>query len=208
MPFWWTGASYFRELDMEEEEDENDYRRWGPGMVRGMIRGVGPPKHPALVKNFSVIDIERELLIQKQLDCSTFGAIYTAVEAVDRGENAVRVVAQNAQEYPEQFQMRRPDAVAKTSERYELVDGVLARRVYDVWDHEIQLRVVAPTGAIGKYEHAGRGARPLDALGDGGPQRDGLPRPARRPGRVLQRRALRVPAPVSYTHLRAHETDS
>ena len=75
MPFWWTGASYFRELDMEEEEGENDYRRWGPDMVRGMIRGVGTPKHPALVKDFSVIDIERELLIQKQLDCPTFGAI-------------------------------------------------------------------------------------------------------------------------------------
>ena len=41
------------------------------------------------------------------------------------------------------------------------MDGVLMRRVYDPFDHEVQLRLVAPTGYIGKFERPGAGPADL-----------------------------------------------
>ncbi len=37
-----------------------------------MIRGVDTPKQPTLVKDFSAVGIERELLVQKQIVCPAF----------------------------------------------------------------------------------------------------------------------------------------
>ena len=52
-------------------------------------------------------------------------------------------------------------AIVKTSEKYEIHDPLLYRRIYDEVDHEVQLRLVAPEGTINRSELPGVGEEPL-----------------------------------------------
>ena len=54
-----------------------------------------------------------------------------------------RVVLAYEREHPGGLGKRRADSVAKSAERYELINGLLMRRVYDFRDAEVQLRIVA-----------------------------------------------------------------
>ena len=86
-----------------------------------------------------------------------FGIIYAAVEADQRGEDIKAAVRTHDEEHPEHRGKRKLDSIAKSSTRYELMDGVLMRRVYDPWDHEVQLRLVTPEGGSNRYDMPGVG---------------------------------------------------
>ena len=62
-PYFWMGTTYFREVRGAEDEMVDDWRSWGPQISQGLIRGVGTPGAPKLVKDLSVVGIERTLLI-------------------------------------------------------------------------------------------------------------------------------------------------
>ncbi len=163
MAYWWTGTTYFKEV-VEGDEDPLDIgHEWQPEIVKGMIRGVGNPGAPMLAKDLSVIGIERGLLVDKQMACPFFGPIYAACEAADRGENPYKALKEYEREHPEHLAKRKVDSLVKTSDRFELVDGVLMRRVYDPLDREVQLRIVAPEGGMASFYPPGQ--RKKESLG-------------------------------------------
>ena len=99
------------------------------------------------------------VLIDKQMACPTFGPFYAACEAAMRGEDTYQALKAYARENPEHVAKRKVDSLAKTSDRFELVDGVLMRRVYDPWDREVQLRIVAPEGGTRSFYPPGSGKK-------------------------------------------------
>ena len=101
------------------------------------------------------------MLIQKQMECPYFGVFYAALAAEAQGHDIRGAVVTYAKQHPEEMVKRKVDAVVRASDRYELVDSVLMKRVYDVNDHEIQLRIVAPAGDIGAVDVPAEGAAPL-----------------------------------------------
>ena len=132
-------------------------------MVKGLMRGVGNPSSPQVVKETSIVGIERAKLISAQKECPKFGVIYAACAAADQDGDSVKVVVQRYfREHPDHQMDRKVDAIVNTSLRYELVDGLLMRRVYDVLDREVQLRIVAPEGSTQKFESVGKGPVPLE----------------------------------------------
>ena len=56
---------------------------------------------------------------------------------------------------------RSADAVVVDSQQYELVQGLLYRRVYDPEDDEVQQRAAAPTTSTKSMELPGQGEHPL-----------------------------------------------
>ena len=62
---------------------------------------------------------------------------------------------------PSYFAGKRIDSVIESSRHYELIDGVLFRRVYDVVEGEVQLRCAVPRVHWGQYEMPGQGLKPL-----------------------------------------------
>ena len=115
-----------------------------------------------MYKRQSIVGIERAKLIQKQIDCPWFGVIYAACDAAAQGADISHSIKTYAEQYPENIGDRKLDAIEKTSQRFELVDGMLMRRVYDPWDREVQLRLVAPEGSTQQFELLGQGPQPLE----------------------------------------------
>ena len=63
--------------------------------------------------------------------------------------------------HPEALKGKRPDSVIEGTNRFELVEGVLFRRVYNAVEGEVQLRCAVPSGPCGRFEVPGRGLVPL-----------------------------------------------
>ena len=72
-----------------------------------------------------------------------------------------KAITEYAMDHPTALYHRKIDSVVKYVDRFEIVDGVLMKRVYDPVDHEVQLRLVAPEGSINRLEYPGEGTRPL-----------------------------------------------
>jgi len=161
MDTWWVGTTYFREIADHEEDEVDEWHRWSPQMVKGLLRGVGTPGQPTLTTNLSAVGLERGQLIKAQIECPEYGAYYAAAEAAHREEDIKKAVQAYQRDHPDYFRKRKVDAVVNASTAYELVDGLLMRRVYDLWDHEVQLRIVAPTTSMGLMEVVGVGHKPL-----------------------------------------------
>ena len=59
------------------------------------------------------------------------------------------------------FLHRKIDSIVNQSVFFELVGGLLFRRLYDDVEGEVQLRCCIPTGASGQFDVAGHGFKPL-----------------------------------------------
>ena len=101
--------------------------------------------------------VERQLLINAQIDCHQFGGVYAACLAVSREQDELAAVRAYALQHPEHMKKRNPDGIVKHARRYELLDGLLMRRVYDAPSHEVQLRIVAPHGGVCQFILPGHG---------------------------------------------------
>ena len=129
--FYWTGVTYFREVREQDEDEVDEWTSWSPAVVQGLIRGVGAPGKPALENDLSVIGIERDMLVRKQMESLWFGPIYAVVEAEGRGEDARQAPRSYHIENPDGLEGRRADSIIKASQRYEILDGLLMTRVHD-----------------------------------------------------------------------------
>jgi hypothetical protein len=162
MPFWWVGTTYFCELD---DEDTEESLEWQPAMVRGLVRAGGTCGQGILEQDLAANGIDRFLLAEAQKTCLHYGPIFAAVEAEIEGSPSQKAVEAffktHASRYAAKNDKRKPAAVLQTSQKYEIHDGLLYRRVYDEVDHEIQLRLVAPEGTINRFEFPGLGEEAL-----------------------------------------------
>ena len=55
----------------------------------------------------------------------------------------------------------RNDTIVTSSMKFEIMEEVLFRRVYEVGADEVQLRCVVPNVAAGRFDVPGLGSRPL-----------------------------------------------
>ena len=79
-----------------------------------------------------------------------FGPVYAVVEAEGRGEDARQALRSYHIENPDGLEGRRVDSIINASQRYDILDGLLMKRVHDAEDNEVQLRIVAPEGHVGR----------------------------------------------------------
>ena len=105
--------------------------------------------------------VERERLISDQIVCPELGPIYHVVLARQRGAEVewqkLRRIA------PEIFRNNvSADTVKRQSEKFEIHNGLLYRRVFDAVEGEINLKPAVPTGAAAAIELPGYGQRSLD----------------------------------------------
>ena len=104
--------------------------------------------HDVLAINVSVAGIERIQLAAAQRQCPELGPVYTAVLAKQteglhpRGELVALKKRQG-----DWFLHRKVDPTENQSVYFELVGGLLFRRVYDDVEGKVQLRCCIPTGA-------------------------------------------------------------
>ena len=92
--------------------------------------------------------------------------MYCAVVAESTGTNARAALASWDKDHDHVLARthRKVDSIIKKSRQYELQDNLLYRRVFDVSDREVQLRLVAPTGSLAQQEVIGVGQKPLAFL--------------------------------------------
>ena len=162
------GTTYFREIpDADEERDE--FNEWEPQVMRDLLRSVSPLAQPGVDGQLTSLGVERVRLASLQSDCPEVGPLYCAVVAESMGANARAALASWDKDHDHVLARthRKVDSIIKKSRQYELQDNLLYRRVFDVSDREVQLRLVAPTGSLVQQEVIGIGQRPLafrDAL--------------------------------------------
>ena len=118
--------------------------------------------HPGLSQLLSASGIERAKLIQAQRACRDC-AVYQLAALCRYAERDVRQALvrfrkQAPELWPEKLKL---DTVLRKAEKFEVVEGVLYRLVYDAKDGEIQRRCCVPTGRWGMFEFPGRGQKPL-----------------------------------------------
>ncbi|MCP4242184.1 MAG: hypothetical protein GY772_16640, partial [bacterium] len=166
----WLGATWFFLRGSEEVP--------GPRLKRMRAKGIPEATHDelelmkklrtgagidrgALVSSLSVAGIERAQLAAAQRRCKDL-AVYVAVCLTrETGENARQVVVEFARRDPGLLGGRRVDSVLEVSDRYELIGGVLFRRVWNSVAAELQLRCCVPNTPCGRFEVPGRGLMPL-----------------------------------------------
>ena len=59
------------------------------------------------------------------------------------------------------FKKKNKDATVRSLEKFELVNTVLFRRIYNSVSGEVELRCAVPTGDCAKFDFPGRGVTPL-----------------------------------------------
>jgi hypothetical protein len=111
--------------------------------------------------SLSVAQVEKGRLAAAQRVCRDLAAYYAALLAQAQGRCVRAALVELSKSEPSYFTGKRIDSVIETSQRYELIDGVLFRRVYDVVEGEVQLRCAVPRVHWGQYEMPGQGLKPL-----------------------------------------------
>ena len=129
----------------------------------GLRAGAGIAREAAMAK-LPIADLERERLSLAQQVCPDLAATYKVVEARDKGETRFhQILLRLKEKIPDCFAKRKnPEGVIKDSARYEIIGGILYRRVYDVTDDEVQLRACAPRGAMRSMQMPGIGECELE----------------------------------------------
>ena len=106
--------------------------------------------------DISVLGIDRQLLIGLQRHCPFTGSLLT-VKPCELEDKPCRGHLLALQECGTMKADRKIDTAVQESRKYELVNGILDRAVYDVLDGECQLRPVARDGDWEVTEDVGRG---------------------------------------------------
>ena len=112
--------------------------------------------------NFSIAEVERERLVADQKVCPEIGPIYLMTEARQAGKDVRHEWKKFKRLAPEVFRNNvSAETVIRQSEKFEIHDHLLFKKVFDAAEGEIQLRPAAPTGSTSAMELPGYGRRPL-----------------------------------------------
>ena len=103
------------------------------------------------------MEIERARLIAAQKRDVYFAPIIVAVEAAQSGKDVQSKVRQLLAMNSDLERGRNPSTITRESVNYEIVEGLLYRRVYSVSDDEVQLRCCVPAEGLGAMEFPGYG---------------------------------------------------
>ena len=134
-----------------------------PDVMRKLVSGEGVNRE-GLVGGFGNVAVERWKLAAAQRSDADFGGVMIAhmgwnenlsVEAIRRTLTAFK--AESGSEPSD----RNIDGILEYALEFELVAGVLYRKVYDVVDQEVQLRLCVPQQPHSKFEYPGRSAKPM-----------------------------------------------
>ena len=159
----WTGSTHFVPEGMKFRSYVLEPRTHKPRPRAELLSDLdlGVKRDDLFEGTLSIANIERERLISDQMVCPELGPIYHAVLARQRGSevewNKLKRIA------PEIFRNNvAADTVKRQSEKFEIHDGLLYRRVFDATEGEIQLKPCVPTGVASAVELPGYGQRGLD----------------------------------------------
>ena len=90
-------------------------------------------------------DIDRTTIAMLQHACAYFGPIYEilTLQAKSKSRGQIGSALRRLARYrPDMFaKSRNVDGLFGAAEQYELIDGILYRKVLNEVDHEIQLRI-------------------------------------------------------------------
>ena len=111
----------------------------------------------ALVDSLTTAGIERTQIAAAQRRCHELRPAYLG-KLAEREDKDVRETLLAAQkEDPEAFAKTKIDSIVRSLDKYELVNQVLFRRVYNSVSGEVELRCAIPTGNSGLFDFPGSG---------------------------------------------------
>ena len=118
-------------------------------------------KRSALVDSLSVQGVEQTQLVAAQRQCRDLKAAYLGKLAEELGKDPRRELLEAEREDADAFRVTKVDAVVRSLDRYELINRVLVRRVYNMVENSEELRCAVPSGAAASFDFPGRGSTPL-----------------------------------------------
>ena len=118
-------------------------------------------RREGLEDNITAMGIERLKLAAAQRTCPSLARYYLVQLAWEQNRDARDSLTTLKRTNPELFE-KRIDNIIEGAEKFELVNGVLFRRVYDAVAAEVQLRCAIPDLPIGMFEAPGLGQRRLN----------------------------------------------
>ena len=115
----------------------------------------------ALVDSLSVAGIERQQLAAAQRVCPDFRAVYLGKLAEGLSQDPRKALLEMQKEHPDAFKGKKIDALVRSLDKFELINHVLFRRVYNPISNQVELRCAVPAGASSRFDFPGRGFTPL-----------------------------------------------
>ena len=165
----WRGTTWF----------SLEHARPLPGPARRRIVGKKPPlfvteewellrklrtdpefHRGALVDSLSVAGIERQQLAAAQRVCPDLRVVYLGKLAESLSQDVRQTLLELRKEAPDAFKDKKIDAVVRTLDKFEMINHVLFRRVYNPVSNQVELRCAVPTGASSRFDFPGRGFTP------------------------------------------------
>ena len=160
----WTGATRFvveGSVIPEYLKDIRVHRPRGRAAVLADL-DAGIRRDDLSDGNFSIAEVERERLVADQKVCPEIGPIYLMTEARQAGKDVRHEWNKFKRLAPEVFRNNvSAETVIRQSEKFEIHDHLLFKKVFDAAEGEIQLRPAVPTGSTSAMELPGYGRRPL-----------------------------------------------
>ena len=126
--------------------------------MKKLRTGAGVDKE-ALVASCTLAGVERIHLSAAQRVCPDFAVYYACKLAEETGNDPRATLVGLKSKEPLWFVRRKIDSILTTSSHYELVRGVLFRRVWDETEGEVQLRCCVPDRPWGQFEVPGQGLK-------------------------------------------------
>jgi len=114
-----------------------------------------------LVDSLAVAGIERANLSAAQRRCPDLKAAYLGKLASELGRDPREALLEVRTEDPGAFEKTKLDAVLRSLDKYEMINNVLFRRVYNSVSSQVELRCAVPSGAAQRFDFPGRGHTPL-----------------------------------------------
>ena len=114
-----------------------------------------------LVDSLSVAGIERHRLASAQRVCPDLRAVYMGKLAEHLGRDPRQALLDVKKEAPDAFKDKKIDGVIRSLDKFEMINQVLFRRVYNPVSNQVELRCAVPTGAVSRFDFPARGSTPL-----------------------------------------------
>ena len=166
----WVGETWFFHTGVSPEPTPFRKRMRAKGapvlevdevaVMKKLRTGAGIDR-TALVDSLSTAGVERQRIAAAQRICPELAVYYLACLAEENDRDPRAVVQRALRDDPSWAQGRKLDSVVENARKFELVGGLLFRRVYCATEGEVQLRCAVPTGFWGRFEAPGRGLRSL-----------------------------------------------
>ena len=81
--------------------------------------------------------------------------------AENLGRDPRQALLEVMKEAPDAFEDKKVDGVISSLEKFEMINQVLFRRVYNLVSNQVELRCAVPSGAASRFDFPGRGSTPL-----------------------------------------------